>query len=219
MPAASIQQDRSETAEAALRRGHRALKLKIGFDPAADRANLAALRRLVGDGLLAADVNQALVLRSRRLSLLRSWRSSAWLAGGADPRRPAVAGMEAAPAENQRAAGGRREHRQPRRIRQVMGERCFRRRAAGYRQMGWASASVRHRARHPEVRQDVLSALSRRRHRTAGIGASAGGRRRRRAAGGRLQRESAARSLLWPRDRRPGWNDRAGRRAWSRARA
>ncbi|WFU18569.1 mandelate racemase/muconate lactonizing enzyme family protein [Bradyrhizobium sp. CB3481] len=45
-------------AEAALSRGYRALKLKIGFDPAADRANLAALRRLVGEGLLAADVNQ-----------------------------------------------------------------------------------------------------------------------------------------------------------------
>lgn len=46
------------TAEAALGRGYRALKLKIGFDPAADRANLGALRRLVGEGLLAADVNQ-----------------------------------------------------------------------------------------------------------------------------------------------------------------
>ncbi|QIO34818.1 mandelate racemase/muconate lactonizing enzyme family protein [Bradyrhizobium sp. 1(2017)] len=46
------------TAEAALGRGYRALKLKIGFDPADDRANLAALRRLVGEGLLAADVNQ-----------------------------------------------------------------------------------------------------------------------------------------------------------------
>ncbi|MET4117793.1 D-galactarolactone cycloisomerase [Bradyrhizobium sp. JR4.1] len=45
-------------AEAALARGYRALKLKIGFDPLADRANLAALRRLVGEGLLAADVNQ-----------------------------------------------------------------------------------------------------------------------------------------------------------------
>ncbi|MHC1948670.1 mandelate racemase/muconate lactonizing enzyme family protein [Bradyrhizobium sp. UFLA06-06] len=45
-------------AEAALGRGYRALKLKIGFDPAGDRANLAALRRLVGDGMLAADVNQ-----------------------------------------------------------------------------------------------------------------------------------------------------------------
>ncbi|PSO14976.1 mandelate racemase/muconate lactonizing enzyme family protein [Bradyrhizobium sp. MOS003] len=46
------------TAESALGRGYRALKLKIGFDPAGDRANLAALRRLVGEGLLAADVNQ-----------------------------------------------------------------------------------------------------------------------------------------------------------------
>lgn len=46
------------TAEAALGRGYRALKLKIGFDPAGDRANLAALRRLVGEGMLAADVNQ-----------------------------------------------------------------------------------------------------------------------------------------------------------------
>lgn len=46
------------TAEAALARGYRALKLKIGFDPAGDRTNLAALRRLVGKGMLAADVNQ-----------------------------------------------------------------------------------------------------------------------------------------------------------------
>lgn len=47
-------------AEAAIGRGHRALKLKIGFDPAVDRANLASLRDLVGrDGTLAADANQA----------------------------------------------------------------------------------------------------------------------------------------------------------------
>jgi D-galactarolactone cycloisomerase len=45
-------------AEAAMRRGHRALKLKIGFDEEGDRANLRALRRLAGDGFLAADVNQ-----------------------------------------------------------------------------------------------------------------------------------------------------------------
>jgi L-alanine-DL-glutamate epimerase-like enolase superfamily enzyme len=50
------------TADAALGRGYRALKLKIGFDPAGDRANLAALRRLVGHGLLAADVNQGWTL-------------------------------------------------------------------------------------------------------------------------------------------------------------
>ena len=48
-----------QMAEAALKRGHRALKLKIGFDLAADRANLASLRELVGVGMLAADANQA----------------------------------------------------------------------------------------------------------------------------------------------------------------
>jgi L-alanine-DL-glutamate epimerase-like enolase superfamily enzyme len=45
-------------AEAAMRRGHRAFKLKIGFEPATDRANLSALRELAGNGMLAADVNQ-----------------------------------------------------------------------------------------------------------------------------------------------------------------
>lgn len=48
-----------QMAEAALSRGHRALKLKVGFDLAADRSNLAALRQLIGDGMLAADANQA----------------------------------------------------------------------------------------------------------------------------------------------------------------
>jgi D-galactarolactone cycloisomerase len=47
-----------QMAEGALKRGHRALKLKIGFEPAADRTNLAALREAVGNGMLAADVNQ-----------------------------------------------------------------------------------------------------------------------------------------------------------------
>jgi len=46
-------------AEAALARGHRALKLKIGFDVPTDRANLDALRGLVGSGFLAVDANQA----------------------------------------------------------------------------------------------------------------------------------------------------------------
>ncbi|MBR1187345.1 mandelate racemase/muconate lactonizing enzyme family protein [Bradyrhizobium sp. AUGA SZCCT0160] len=46
-------------AEAALNRGHRALKLKVGFDLAADCANLKSLRQLIGDGMLAADANQA----------------------------------------------------------------------------------------------------------------------------------------------------------------
>jgi D-galactarolactone cycloisomerase len=47
-----------QMADAAFGRGHRALKLKIGFEPASDRANLASLRELVGNGMLAADVNQ-----------------------------------------------------------------------------------------------------------------------------------------------------------------
>lgn len=47
-----------QMAEAALQRGHRAMKLKIGFEPATDRANLTELRKLVGNGMLAADVNQ-----------------------------------------------------------------------------------------------------------------------------------------------------------------
>ncbi|WP_458757546.1 mandelate racemase/muconate lactonizing enzyme family protein [Afipia sp. TerB] len=46
-------------AEAALRRGHRALKLKIGFDEAQDRDNLMQLRALGGYDSLAADANQA----------------------------------------------------------------------------------------------------------------------------------------------------------------
>jgi L-alanine-DL-glutamate epimerase-like enolase superfamily enzyme len=46
-------------AEAALARGHRALKLKIGFGPDTDHTNLQSLRALIGDGMLAADANQA----------------------------------------------------------------------------------------------------------------------------------------------------------------
>ena len=46
-------------AEAAMRRGYRALKLKVGFGADVDCANLAALRGLIGDGSLAADANQA----------------------------------------------------------------------------------------------------------------------------------------------------------------
>jgi L-alanine-DL-glutamate epimerase-like enolase superfamily enzyme len=47
-----------EQAEAATRRGHRAFKVKIGFDAGKDRGNLRDLRKLAGDGFLAADVNQ-----------------------------------------------------------------------------------------------------------------------------------------------------------------
>jgi D-galactarolactone cycloisomerase len=45
-------------AEAAMRRGHCAFKVKIGFDTGNDRGNLRDLRNLVGDSFLAADVNQ-----------------------------------------------------------------------------------------------------------------------------------------------------------------
>jgi D-galactarolactone cycloisomerase len=48
-----------QMAEAAIGRGHRALKLKVGFDLSLDCANLASLRQLVGNGVLAADANQA----------------------------------------------------------------------------------------------------------------------------------------------------------------
>ncbi|MBI5128713.1 MAG: mandelate racemase/muconate lactonizing enzyme family protein [Rhodopseudomonas palustris] len=50
-------------AEAALARGHRALKLKIGFGTQTDCANLASLRALIGDGMLAVDANQAWTLQ------------------------------------------------------------------------------------------------------------------------------------------------------------
>ncbi|CCD95924.1 conserved hypothetical protein [Bradyrhizobium sp. ORS 375] len=49
----------AQTAEAALKRGHRALKLKVGFGADIDIANLAALRTIAGSGMLAADANQA----------------------------------------------------------------------------------------------------------------------------------------------------------------
>ena len=48
----------AQTAEAALKRGHRALKLKVGFGAETDLANLAALRGIVGAGMLATDANQ-----------------------------------------------------------------------------------------------------------------------------------------------------------------
>ncbi|MFH0300291.1 mandelate racemase/muconate lactonizing enzyme family protein [Bradyrhizobium sp. 31Argb] len=72
--------DSRQTAEAALRRGHLALKLKVGFDPATDRSNLAALRDVVGAGVLAADANQAWSL-TRALELAPSYGEFglAWL--------------------------------------------------------------------------------------------------------------------------------------------
>jgi L-alanine-DL-glutamate epimerase-like enolase superfamily enzyme len=52
-PTGSVKQ-----AEAAMRRGHRAFKVKIGFDAGKDRSTLRDLRKLAGDSFLAADVNQ-----------------------------------------------------------------------------------------------------------------------------------------------------------------
>ena len=50
--------DSAETAIRARDAGHRAFKLKVGFDHARDLGNLAAIRAAVGDLPLAADVNQ-----------------------------------------------------------------------------------------------------------------------------------------------------------------
>jgi len=44
--------------EAAMCRGHRAFKLKIGFGARRDRGNLKELQRLIGERSLAVDVNQ-----------------------------------------------------------------------------------------------------------------------------------------------------------------
>ena len=69
-----------QMAEAAMQRGHRALKLKIGFEPATDRTNLTALRALAGNGLLAADVNQGWpVERAIELAPLLTEFDLAWL--------------------------------------------------------------------------------------------------------------------------------------------
>jgi L-alanine-DL-glutamate epimerase-like enolase superfamily enzyme len=46
------------TAERAMKRGHRAFKLKIGFGPERDQRNLQDLRELVGELSLAVDANQ-----------------------------------------------------------------------------------------------------------------------------------------------------------------
>lgn len=48
-----------ETAARARAQGHRAFKLKVGFAPDQDLANLAGLREEIGDLMLAADANQA----------------------------------------------------------------------------------------------------------------------------------------------------------------
>lgn len=67
-------------AEAALERGHRAFKLKIGFDTERDVANLADLRGVVGSDHLAVDVNQAWTLeQALRLAPALEQFALAWL--------------------------------------------------------------------------------------------------------------------------------------------
>ena len=179
-------------------RGHRALKLKVGFDLAADCANLASLRQLVGNGMLAADANQALVDRRARWrsylispnSVSPGWRSrSVPIGPGRNGRRlrksidvPLAAGENIASRDGfSQALGGRR----------AAG------RSTRYRQMGRPERLFGRRARHHQIGQDVLSALSRRWHWSAGIGAFAGRGGGRRIAGSRFQRQSAARPVLW----------------------
>lgn len=53
----------AQRAEAALKRGHCALKLKVGFGAETDIANLAALRGILGAGMLATDANQGWSVR------------------------------------------------------------------------------------------------------------------------------------------------------------
>ncbi len=106
-----------QTAEAAMRRGHRALKLKIGFDMATDLANLAALRTVVGDGMLAADVNQGWSIDQALEIVPRLWRVWLALAGGAASCRSPPRGVAEAAHKRRHAACGRREYCEPRRLR------------------------------------------------------------------------------------------------------
>src|SRR5690349_3297859 len=69
------------------------------------------------------------------------------------------------------------------------------------------------RRRHPECRQDLLSALPRRWHWLARLGASLGRGRRHWMAGGGFERESAARRILRPGARGERRNGDADRRA------
>ena len=96
-----------QMAEAALARGHRALKLKIGFEPAIDRANLASLRDLVGNGMLAADANQGWSIDQALEIVPGTVGLQSCLAGGADPCRSAMAGVASLAEGRGRAAACR----------------------------------------------------------------------------------------------------------------
>src|SRR5260370_39636 len=69
--------------------------------------------------------------------------------------------------------GGRREHRRPRCLCDRPGRRHFERGAAGCRQMGRCYWLLCRRSRGPPGEEDLLPALSRRRHRALGVRASA----------------------------------------------
>lgn len=78
-------------AEKALGAGYRNLKLKIGFDETSDRANLARLRALAGDGgRLMADANQAWSVEEacRRVPAVREF-DLYWLEEPIAANRPA----------------------------------------------------------------------------------------------------------------------------------
>ncbi|MGY3123855.1 L-alanine-DL-glutamate epimerase-like enolase superfamily enzyme [Bradyrhizobium sp. S3.14.4] len=181
----------AQAAEAALARGHRALKLKVGFGAETDLANLAALRAIVGAGMLAADANQgwsvdqALEMVPRLAAFDLRWLEEPiradrpreeWRRLRAAAKMPIAAGENIFFFFERRGIQGR------------PGRRRARRRSARHREMGRAERMRWRRARHSEGGQDVLPALSRRRHRTACLGASACGHRRRRLARGRRQR-------------------------------
>ena len=106
-----------QTAEAALKRGHRAMKLKVGFDTETDLANLAALRAVVGDGMLAADANQGWSIDQALEIVPRLGEFGLrWLEEPLRADRPRRGMAEAARQARDNAACGRREHCEPRRI-------------------------------------------------------------------------------------------------------
>ena len=131
-----------QTAEAALKRGHRALKLKVGFDPD-DRSRQSGgaahcrRRRHAGGGR-----QSGLVDRSGAADRAAARRVRSALAGRAASRRSAAAGMAEAARKRRHAACGRREHREPRRFRAGPCRGRARCRSARHRQMGRADASA-----------------------------------------------------------------------------
>ena len=181
-----------QMAEAALARGHRALKLKIGFEPASDRANLASLRDLLGNGMLAADANQGWSIeQALELAPGLSEFNLAWLEEPIRADRPwqewqalrKGAAVPLAAGENIASRDG---------FKQALGDDVLRVVQPDIAKWGGLTECSAIARDIVEIRQDVLSALSRRRDRSAGVSASARRGRGRRPAGGRFQRQPAA---------------------------